>query len=304
MKKKTANIILLALLMSFGLNTTAQVAINNDGSSPDASAMLEIKSVNKGFLPPRMNATQMKDISSPQAGLMVFNTTVNSICYYDGSIWNNLNNIDGKSGENITYDGQTYETVIIGTQCWMTENLNVGTAILGSSSPSNNGTIEKYCYDDSTDSCDTYGGLYQWAEMVQYENGATNTTSWDPVPTGNVQGICPDGWHLPTDAEWVTLSNYLDGGNVAGGKMKETGTEHWTSPNAGATNSSGFTGLPGGYHNSTGACILLGDIGFWWSSSELSGTEAWYRYLSSSYYKVTRDFTSKTLSLSVRCLKN
>jgi len=85
-------------------------------------------------------------------------------------------------------DGKTYNTVLIGTQCWMRENLNIGTRIDGSQNQTDNGTIEKYCYDDLESNCDIYGGLYQWDEAMQY------------VTTQGVQGICPAGWHLPTDA--------------------------------------------------------------------------------------------------------
>ncbi len=127
----------------------------------------------------------------------------------------------------------------------MAENLNVGSMINGSSNQTNNGIIEKYCYDDNTSNCDTYGGLYQWEEMMQY------------VTTPGAQGICPDGWHLPTDEEFKTMEMALGmsqgeaddtgwRGTDEGGKMKESGTTHWYSPNMGATNSSGFTALPGG----------------------------------------------------------
>jgi len=112
---------------------------------------------------------------------------------------------------------------------------------------SNNGIIEKHCINNLQANCDIYGGLYEWGEMVQYLNGASNYTSWNPAPTGPVQGICPPGWHIPGSAEWNALTDYIGGSTFAGGKMKEIGTTHWATPNAGATNSSAFTGLPGGY---------------------------------------------------------
>jgi uncharacterized protein (TIGR02145 family) len=93
----------------------------------------------------------------------------------------------------ITYAGQTYNTVLIGSQCWLKENLNLGTRIDGSSDQTNNSTIEKYCYDDNDANCTTYGGLYQWNEAMQY------------VTTAGTQGICPTGWHIPTYAEFQTL---------------------------------------------------------------------------------------------------
>ncbi len=270
--------------------------------TPDVSAALEVSSISKGFLPPRMSSTQMNAISSPPAGLMIFNTTVNSICYYDGSTWNNLNNVDGKSGGYITHGGQTYQTVIIGTQCWMRENLNIGTMIDSTLDQTDDGTIEKYCYHNSEDSCIVYGGLYQWNEMMQY------------VTTGGEQGICPMGWHLPTDAEWKTLEMYLgmsqaeaDAGGFRGtdegGKLKEVGTAYWDSPNFGATNSSGFTGLSGGQRH-YGYFRALGTYGDWWSSTENNSLQSWHRYLGNTNAQVHRYYNLKTDGLSVRCIKN
>ena len=290
------------------------IAINNDGSEPDLSAILDIKSSNKGFLLPRLSVAEIAAISTPADGLQVYNTTDGELYIYVAILgsWRQLNygmhSLSSDCGFPITdaRDGQTYITVLIGNQCWMAENLNVGIRVNGQYDQLNNGNIEKYCYDDDTLNCDTYGGLYQWAEMVQYLNGATNTNSWSPVPTGNVQGICPTGWHLPTDIEWTTLTDYLGGAYVvAGGKMKEAGYAHWNSPNTGATNFSGFTALPGGRRNISGSSFLfLGYYGELWSSSEDSGTLAWLRdlYYNSDYAHWYSG--SKTLGISVRCLKN
>jgi uncharacterized protein (TIGR02145 family) len=132
-------------------------------------------------------------------------------------------------------DKNYYGIVTIGSQTWLAENLNIGTEIpLLGQEQKDNGIIEKWCYD-----CKTYGGLYSWYEMMQYNPA-------DSGVIGITQGICPVGWHIPTQIEVVTLSNYLGGGGIAGGKMKETLTNHWLPPNAGATNESGFTALPGG----------------------------------------------------------
>ena len=116
--------------------------------------------------------------------------------------------------------------------------------------------------------CNVYGGLYQWAEIVQYLNGATNSANWNPVPTGNVQGICPTGWHIPSNAQLTTLTSYLGGNIDAGGKLKSTGileagTGLWYSPNGGATNESGFTADPPGYRESSGTFTAIGGYGFW-----------------------------------------
>lgn len=189
-------------------------------------------------------------------------------------------------------DGKTYNTVLIGTQCWMAQNLNIGTRINGSQSQTNNQVIEKYCYNDLESNCDIYGGLYQWNEAMQY------------ATTAGVQGICPAGWHLPTDAEWIILTAFLGGENGAGGKMKETGTAHWTSPNTGATNTSGFTALPGGFRHGNGSFMSLTNNAYFWSSSE-SSSYAFFRILYyNNAWSYREDYgTDKSGGLSGRCLK-
>jgi len=204
----------------------------------------------------------------------------------------------------VLYEGKTYNTVQIGTQCWLKENLNVGIKINGVNDQTNNSVIEKYCFNNLESNCDIYGGTYQWAEMVQYLNGATNTTSWNPVPTGNVQGICPYGWHIPTDPEWTVLTTFLGGESVAGGKIKEIELAHWASPNTGATNSSGFTALPGGNRQNSGSYFGLNSDGDFWSLTEGSNIGAWARYLYYNFEYVNRDQYYKEGGFSVRCVKD
>ncbi len=199
-------------------------------------------------------------------------------------------------------DGNVYNTVQIGGQCWMKENLRVGTRIDGSQEMTSNSMIEKYCYDDDPANCEAYGGLYQWNEMMQY------------TTTPGIQGICPSGWHLPTDDEWKTMEMALgmsqsdaDGldyrGTDEGEKMKST--SDWIN-NGNGTNSSGFTALPGGIRHSGGDFGGLGSNGYWWSSSERSGSiRSWYRLLNYDYDQVYRHKDHvKVRGLSVRCLKN
>ena len=198
----------------------------------------------------------------------------------------------------VSYEGQTYNTTLIGNQCWLKENLNVGTKInstTGGQQQTNNGVIEKYCYDNDITQCDIYGGLYEWNESMQY------------VTSPGTQGICPPGWHIPTDAEWTTLGNFLGGSLFAGGKMKETGYAHWYSPNTGATNESGFTGLPGGYRDYFLGFFdtrnLFGD--FWTSSTfDYSESAAWIYRLSYNYAIMNGGYHLKTSGLSVRCLQD
>ena len=158
---------------------------------------------------------------------------------------------------------QIYTSVQIGDQCWMAENLNIGEMINGAEEMTDNGVIEKYCYENNTANCDEYGGLYQWDEMMQY------------VTTEGVQGICPAGWHLPTNGECITLTIFLGGESVAGGKMKETGYTHWQSPNTGATNESGFTGLPAGNRLPNSNFFFLGYAASFWSSTQDGTDNAW-----------------------------
>ncbi|MCF8405534.1 MAG: right-handed parallel beta-helix repeat-containing protein [Bacteroidales bacterium] len=195
-------------------------------------------------------------------------------------------------------DGNSYTTVQIGTQCWMAENLNIGTMINSSNSQIDNSIIEKYCYDDNSTNCDTYGGLYQWNEMMNY------------VTTEGTQGICPDGWYMPTDNEWETLMNFLGGGNVAGGEMKSTRTDpdahpRWNSPNSGANNNSGFTAYPGGSrkYNATFP-NNLGANSLWWSSSQNGSNHSWLRILEYSSAQAFTTYGDKSTGMSIRCLKD
>ncbi len=284
------------------IKTNGQVGIGV--TSPHSTASLEVSTTARGFLPPRMTDAQMESISNPAAGLCVFNTDVNGLCYFNGSNWNCL---DKQSiADRIFLCGNTYhvvnadyhfKTVKIGSQCWMAENLNVGTKINsttggsnGDGNQTNNDTIEKYCYNDANTFCDTHGGLYQWNEMMQY------------ITTAGTQGICPDGWHLPSDAEWNTLTTYLGGYMVAGGKLKDTIV--WYSPNTGATNSSGFTAWPGGRLSSGKTFINQGDEGDWWTSTIHGTTGGYIRILHTDHAQVESYTFFKSVGASVRCVKN
>ena len=126
------------------------------------------------------------------------------------------------------------------------------------------------------------------------------------------RNVCPTGWHVPTDEEWTTLTNYLGGESVAGGKLKEAGTTHWISPNSGATNETGFTALPGSIRDTTGSFypkneyihIYIGSYGFWWSSSNYNTNNAWIRYMCYDCRNVTVFWQNKICGSSVRCVKN
>jgi uncharacterized protein (TIGR02145 family) len=214
-------------------------------------------------------------------------------------------NAGGNSGSVTDASGNTYPTVTIGTQVWMAENLRTTKYRDGSNIPvvtdntqwANNfntgATSPMMCWynnDQATYTTNKFGALYNWYTI----NPATN---------GN-KNVCPTGWHVPTDAEWTTLTTFLGGESVAGGKMKSTGTQYWISPNAGATNSSGWSGLPGGSRVSNGAFYFIGNYGTWWSSTEGSTTSAWGRNLGYGGGDVGRYDYNKASGFSVRCLRD
>jgi uncharacterized protein (TIGR02145 family) len=192
-------------------------------------------------------------------------------------------------------DGNVYKTVVIGTQTWMAENLrttkyNDGTSIANVTGATEWGnlTTGAYCnYNNSinTDTIATYGRLYNWYAV-------------------NTGKLAPEGWHVPTDADWSTLTNYLGGEGAAGGKLKETGITHWISPNTGATNETGFTALPGGIRYGGYTFDGIGHNGTWWSATEYDATNAWSRYMSFGYSDVLRDVSGKEVGFSVRCVRD
>jgi len=209
-------------------------------------------------------------------------------CTFEGYAWASCSGLP-----TVLYGSQTYHTIQIGTQCWLKENLNIGNRINGGVTPANNGIIEKYCYNNSEDSCTVYGGLYRWSEMMQY------------VTTEGTRGICPEGWHIPAVAEWNVLRDYLGGQSVAGGKMKETGTRYWLSPNTGATNSSGFSDRGAGTFRQSpyNYFYLLNEAGIFWTSTEYFSS-AYRRDTHYSSAELSPYYCSQNEAFSVRCLKD
>ena len=225
-----------------------------------------------------------------------------------------LNRVCFLCGDTTSYGGETYPTVLIGNQCWMAKNLNIGTKVNGSENQGNySDGIQKYCYDDDDSLCAIYGGLYQWHmaagkdQSCDYFNCDNDPSNICCLVTGNA--ICPSGWHLPSDAEITVLETYLGGASIAGGKMKETGTTHWNSPNTGADNSSGFTALPSGArYYATLSFIQINDYGYIWSSSVVPGVplNSWTRYLSVSDSESSAygGGHNRDNGFPVRCLKD
>lgn len=202
------------------------------------------------------------------------------------------------------YDGNVYQTVLIGDQCWMMENLKVTHYRNGNPIPYvidggqwSGLSTGAYCeYGNNPANVETYGRLYNWFAV------------------DDSRGLAPEGWHVPNDEEWKQLEMYLgmsqaeaDGsswrGTDEGGKLKEDGTTHWNHPNTGATNESSFTALPGGYRT-TGSFFYMGSTTSFWSSTE-SGTQiAWFRKLDYEYSQVARSADQKIFGLSVRCVRD
>jgi uncharacterized protein (TIGR02145 family) len=195
------------------------------------------------------------------------------------------------------------QEVTIGTQTWMQKNLDVSKYRDGTPIPQvtdqkkwANLKTGAWCYyENNTANGTIYGKLYNWYAVA----GIHDT---DPSTPNKI--LTPQGWHVPSDSEWTALTTFLGGEEVAGGKMKSIGTSLWLTPNTGATNEYGFSALPGGCRANAGAFGNVGGGGCLWSSSETSAASAWLRglYFPSSY--ADRDYYSKELGFSVRCLRD
>jgi len=211
-------------------------------------------------------------------------------------------------GNAVVYSGKSYATVLIGSQCWFKENLNVGTTIIPPGTmPTNNGIIEKWCNGSdsaihtTSGDCAVYGGLYSWNEAMGY------------VTTPGAQGICPAGWHIPTDAEQYTLENYLkDSGQPCDPNRNESDTGASSCATAasklslftsGGNNSSGWTGLLAGFRMYDSYFYYRNYFGYWWSSTQ-SGGSAWNRLMWTTSSGVARCVFDKVNGFSVRCIKN
>ena len=190
----------------------------------------------------------------------------------------------------VSYEGQTYSTVEIGSQCWLGENLDVGEEI-DSGDQTDNGTVEKYCYSN----CNTYGGLYQWGEAMQYDNSE------------GAQGICPDGWHIPTKSEWNELENNVCGDNGDEGSALAGRADLWDGSyeieEDDDFDCSGFEALPAGTCSDFW-CVNQGYSTDFWSSTESDSSNAWIREIARGYTKFQEGTAGKDGSRSVRCVKN
>jgi len=186
-------------------------------------------------------------------------------------------------------DRQTYQTVIIGDQTWIARNLNFDTG-------------NSKCYGDKPVNCTTYGRLYDWATAMDLDD-SLNTTRYEYVPRS--QGICPDGWHLPSDAEWQTLVEYV--GTNAGVKLRAT--SGWIDKADNGDDDYGFSAMPSGFYysedNPKFKDMEAGNqIGYWWSSTEYNDKQSYYREICHDYYNVSKVNAFKTYMFAVRCIKD
>ena len=241
-----------------------------------------------GILMPTTSFAQSNTLFNPDYngdGFIGVDDILGALSFYDNA-WEGPVSPSWSCGEVITYAGVGYSTVQIGDQCWFAENLRTTTYLNGDAIPQNlsagdwqgtpSGAMTFY------NNGPTYGGLYNWFAV------------------DDARGLCPSGWHVPTDAEWTILTDHLGGEPVAGGQMKMT--YGWLDGGNG-TNSSGFSGLPGGYRYLNGAFYYAGSDGVWWSSSP-SGSGAWSRFLYSYGEGVFRNDDNPRGGFSVRCVRD
>jgi uncharacterized protein (TIGR02145 family) len=280
-----------------GNNSPYTSAILESIQIPDISITQMFQNVT-GIVSQKSGKQQIPWISSSLTGDFYFNTT--------GALVSDIRNkiqiefpeaTNTNVGDNFfidSLDNRRYKTVRIGNQVWMAENLKTTKYNNGSPIPAVTNvkdwsrlTTPGYCWYDNnqTNYGNIYGTLYNWY-------------------TVNTGKLCPKGWHVPTDTEWTTLTEYLGGASVAGGKLKEIETTHWTSPNTGATNETGFTALPGSGRRFNGKFFFFGINGYWWSATEDNTTSAWFQNMNFNDSLVFRNGISKKYGFSVRCLRD
>ena len=231
-----------------------------------------------------MTNNQREAVENPYMGMQIFNTESRKINYYDGYGWLEISGVRQASfdcGNPMldARDGSYYNTVELGGKCWMAENLNYGTMVNGLVEQSDNGVVEKYCYQNNTSLCDNpYGALYQWHEMMQYSQSE------------GARGICPENWHIPSDADWNALITATGGVNNAGENLIEGG-------------SSGFEALWSGQRNLyTYPFANIGQRAFFWSSTEVNASLAWDRSIIKNDSEVYSEQREKNYGFSLRCV--
>jgi uncharacterized protein (TIGR02145 family) len=255
-----------------------------------------IGSVKDGAVPDVLSTTPDSLITSsyfgytPDVGYQSTDTLGKGLGYWvkakdDGIIvFNTTPVVDSCKSKAFIYQGKFYNTVKIGDQCWMAENLDVGTMVDSLANQTDNDTTEKYCYNNDPLHCALYGGLYQWDEAMQYST------------TPGARGICPTGWHLPTFEEYQALSSTVGG---EGNALKVAGVGAGSGV---GTNASGFSSLLAGRRNTTGAFTSRGVISYFWRSTQVGAEYAYYMALNSATGTIFLGYDSKSFGFSVRCI--
>ncbi len=270
-----ANDLTTAVSFEYGLTTSYGSTINASPASISGNASTSVTASVTGLTQGSLYHFRIKAVSSAGTSFgddLTFNTTLP------------LTDVEGN----------IYNVVVIGTQIWMAENLktihyNDGTAIplitdVLDWSTATTPSYSWYNHDPSTFK-NTYGALYNWYVI-------------------NSGKLCPSGWHVPTNTEWTSLSDYLGGESIAGKKLKEPGSLHWISPTTQETNESGFTALPGGSRWGSGVFGHMGIYGSWWSSTQTSSSDAWKRSMQDESNSLNTSSQIKQLGFSVRCIKD
>jgi len=203
---------------------------------------------------------------------------------------------------NLTYgtmtdqDGNTCKTIQIGTQVWMAENMKATTY--------RNGDKVETTDPSTLNITGEINPIYQWPGMNDESSVATYGRLYTWYAVTDSRNLAPQGWHIAKYDEWITLRDFLGGENLAGGKLKETGTTHWVSPNTAATNESGFTALPGGLREPSGTFYPNGQYGNWWTATESASSKAWHAYADGVTGNLLLLSSSKSVGYPVRCVKD
>lgn len=291
--------------------TTASIAqgirVGQTPGNPDASSGLEVDFSDRGFLPPRLSTAERDAINAPANGLMIFNTTIGCPQYFLSGIWySQCGTPPFACGDLVTdANGNSYNSVQIGTQCWLRQSLNV--------TKYRNGDVIPEITVNSEWASATTGAWSYYANNSSY--GPTYGRLYNYYAVEDARGLCPHGWHVPTESEWVQLELHLGmpageinnngfRGTTQGGAIKQAGTSLWASPNTGATNSTGFTALPTGGKGTDGTFYFVTLGGDMWSSTPAGGNTAFYR---STYYLnggIWRGNAAYAFGFAVRCLKD
>lgn len=294
---KKANLFLFFISWTFTLFCQG-VAINNDGSFADESSILDIQSTSSGVLLPRLTELQKTAITTPAHSLIIFNTDTDCFEAYNSNLeqWVVFACIGGEipnCGEIDAGDGNFYQTVIIGSQCWMRENLKYLPSV---SAPTDGAIDQKYYYVYGYDGTDTQ-------EAKNTANYQTHGVLYNKLAA---ETACPTGWHLPTLNEWQTLAIFLGGAEVAGSKLKDTGNNYWQNPNTGATNTSFFTALASGMRDDEGYFDDIGKNAYWWTNDnyDLEPNRSLLIELSYDNTSMEEDDDDDDTGFAVRCVKN